>query len=121
MLAEKHTKEKWVCLFHTWKTQVSSASVAAGDPAIQGLVSAMKPAAKRVHLEEPLGISTNLNFNDFCIVDIIMDDLASIGEVEPGMVLLASTRGSEDKTQEERLEDMAQAWDLGVLTRPSDR
>jgi len=78
----------------------------------------MEPAAKRVRLEEPLGISTNLNFNDFStsIVDIGMDDLASMGEAEPGLVLLSSTSSSKDKTQEEHLEDMMHAWDSLVRT-----
>ena len=118
MLAEKHTKEEWVYLLHTWKIQVGSPSFVPGDPVIQGLVLAMKPAAKRVHLEEPLGISTNLNFNDFSTstVDIVMDDLASMGGVEPGLVLLTSTSSSEDKTQEECLEDMVHAWDSLVRT-----
>jgi hypothetical protein len=118
VLAEKHTKEEWVYLFNTWKIQVGSPSVAPGGPAIHGLVSAMKPAAKQVCLEEPLGISTNLNFNDFStsIVDIGTDDLASVGEAKPGLVLLSSTSSSENKTQEERLEDMVHAWDSLVCT-----
>jgi hypothetical protein len=118
VLAEKHTKEEWVYLFHTWKIQVGSPSAVPCDPAIQGLISAMKPAAKRVCLEEPLGISTNLNFNDFStsMGDIGMDDLASVGEPEPDLVLLSSTSSSEDKTQEECLEDMMHAWDSLVHT-----
>jgi len=78
----------------------------------------MEPAAKRVRLEEPLGISTNLNFNDFStsIVDTGTDDLASMREAKPGLVLLSSTSSSEDKTQEERLEDMMHAWDSLVRT-----
>jgi len=46
VLAEKHTKEEWVYLFHTWKIQVGSPSAVPCDPAIRGLISAMKPAAK---------------------------------------------------------------------------
>ena len=78
----------------------------------------MKTAAKRVRLEEPLGISTNLNFNDFSagIGDIGTDDLASMGEPEPDLVLLSSTSSSEDKTLEERIEDMMHAWDSLVRT-----
>ncbi len=115
ILAEKHMKEEWVYLFHIWKSQVGTSSTALVDPEIQGLVLAMKPAAKRVCLKEPLGTTTTLNSIDFSTADIVTDNLDGMEEVQSGLVLLSFT-SSKDKTQEEGLENMVQGWDSLVCT-----
>jgi hypothetical protein len=110
VLMEKHTKEEWVF----WKNQVGSSALGSGDRLTQGLVSAMKPP-KRIHLEEPFGSSTNLNFKSFSFSENYSDDPIRPDEEDPGLVLLSST-SSEDKTPEEWLEDILQSWGSLVCT-----
>ncbi len=74
----------------------------------------MKPP-KRVRLEEPLGVLVNLNLSDYSVRGNLEEDKESIEEAAPDLVLLSST-SSEDKTQEERLEDVLQLWDSLVRT-----
>jgi hypothetical protein len=86
----------------------------AGGLGVRGIVSAMKPP-KRVRLEEPLGVLVNLNLSDYSVRGNLEEDKESIEEAAPDLVLLSST-SSEDKTQEERLEDVLQLWDSLVRT-----
>jgi hypothetical protein len=74
----------------------------------------MKPP-KRVHLEEPLGSSTNLNFKSFSVSENYPDDPIRPDEEDPSLVLLSST-SSEDKIPEEWLEDIVQSLDCLVRT-----
>ncbi len=107
VLAEKYTREEWVYLFHIWNHQAGSSPTDAGVLGVCGIVSAIKPS-KQVCLEEPLRISTNLNFSDYSIVENVEDDQGNLEESAPDMVFLFSS-SSEDKTQEERLEDIIQS------------
>jgi hypothetical protein len=121
VLAEKHTREEWVYLFHVWNNQASTSTAnveAVGGLGVRGVVSAIKPP-KRVRLEEPLGVSVNLNLSDYSLLDNEGEDKEALGvaaqDLTPDLVFLSST-SSEEKTQEERLEDMMRAWDPLIQT-----
>ena len=96
-------------LFHIWNNQAGSSPADTGVLGVCGVVSAIKPS-KQVCLEEPLGISMNLNFSDYSVMEHVEDDQGNLDEAAPDLVFLSSS-SSEDKTQEERLEDIIQSWD----------
>jgi len=113
VLAEKHTREEWMYLFHMWNNQAGSSPADTGILGICGIVSAIKPSIQ-THLEESLGISMNLNFSDYSVVENVEDDQGNLEEAAPDLVFLSSS--SSDKTQEERLVDIIQSWDSLVQT-----
>ncbi len=99
VLAEKHTKEEWSFLFHTWKSQVVLPLAEMSDPVGRDIVSVMKPP-KRVRLEATANTPARLNFNSFSEAAVIDDAVDNLTEEEPDLVLLSST-SSDDKPQEE--------------------
>jgi len=103
-----------VYLFHLWNNQAGSSTAEPGGPGVYSVVSAIKPV-KRVRLEEPLEVTANLNLSDYSLLENVEGEQGKAEDVAPDLVLLSSM-SSEDKTQEEWLEDIIQSWDSLVRT-----
>jgi hypothetical protein len=71
---------------------------AVGGLGVRGVVSAIKPP-KRVRLEEPLGVSVNLNLSNYSLLDNEGEDKEALGvaapDLMPDLVLLSSTSSEE--------------------------